>query len=65
MTSGPHELLFAEPAMAEEGGGVFLGCGCGRTTHLILAGDITGPVESAVTCRGCGTVHWFTVTPRA
>jgi hypothetical protein len=51
--------------MAEEGGGVFLGCGCGRTTHLILAGDITGPVESAVTCRGCGTVHWFTVTPRA
>lgn len=59
-----HELLFAEPAPpGEDGGGVYLGCDCGRVTHLILAGELDGPVEASVTCRGCGTTYWFTVTP--
>ena len=52
-----------------EGNGVGICCECRTQTELIIdASDVTDGVhmalpEAAFTCDGCGTTHWFTLTP--
>jgi hypothetical protein len=42
-------------------GGVDVLCDCATITELRFDAD-AAPLESAFTCGGCLTVHWFTVT---
>jgi hypothetical protein len=37
-------------------------CDCGTSTHLTVEVQGTGTAEAAVTCGGCSSVTWFTVT---
>lgn len=45
-------------------GGVEVQCDCGFGTRLDFSDVPVGglPVESAFTCDGCLSVHWFTLT---
>jgi len=57
-------LICANPVPAENGGGMLLVCDCGTATHLVIDWEpgAAGKHEIAVTCDGCGTPHWVTVT---
>ena len=61
----PRSIVSIEPVPPEQGGGLLIGCDCGSITHLILAGleELTQARELAVTCDGCQSSTWFTVTP--
>ena len=54
-----------------EGNGVGVCCECRTRTELIIdASDVTDAAhidlaEQSFTCDGCGTTHWFTLSPTA
>ena len=54
-------LIGIEAVPAEQGGGVLIKCDCATTTHLVIDAP-PGKYELAVTCDGCTTVRWFTIT---
>lgn len=41
---------------------IVIACDCATTTHLAVEVQGSGTGEAAVTCGGCGSVTWFTVT---
>ncbi len=66
-TPPARSLLYVKPVRAEAAGGFLIGCDCGTTTHLIVEDEntLTETQESAFTCDGCHSVHWFTIGPPA
>jgi hypothetical protein len=54
-------------ARVEPPGTLVLGCDCGTTTRLVVqdAETLTEIQEIAVTCEGCCTVRWITVSAAA
>lgn len=68
MSTPGRSLIAAEYLPPERDGQVrvLLTCDCGTATDLTVEveGDFGpgGKGEAAVTCEGCHTVHWFTVT---
>lgn len=59
-------LVSVQPIAAEEGGGLLIICDCGGLIQLVIedVGAIIEPREIAVTCDGCQTSHWITITPQ-
>lgn len=43
-------------------GGVEVLCDCATVTVLTFDAGVSVPLESAFTCDGCLTVHWFELT---
>ncbi len=41
---------------------IVIACDCATTTHLTVEVQGSGTAEAAVTCDGCGSVTWFTVS---
>ena len=48
-------------------GGFILLCDCGHTTEVLVEVGLDPPEvsEIAITCEGCRTSHWVTLTFRA
>ncbi len=61
-----RSLLWVRAVPGSQGGGAELGCDCGTVARLVLDGieQLTDAGQAAVTCDGCHSVRWFTVTPR-
>lgn len=64
----PRSLLYVKPIVTEAGAGLELACDCGIVTQLIIAdtgqlAELLEVYEFAVTCDGCTSVHWFTISP--
>ena len=61
-----RSLIFSSVA---PDGALVLGCDCGLTTHVQIViedgGELRHAREVAVTCDGCCTVRWITVSPAA
>ncbi len=58
-----RSLIAIEAVPPEQGGGVLLACDCGTATHLVVdTPSGPGKYELAVTCGGCSTPSWLTVT---
>lgn len=63
--STPRRSIVFEPS---PGGRAILAiCDCGSSTLLLVKNAERMPYqqESAFTCKGCQTPHWFTVGPAA
>lgn len=61
----PRSVLWAKPVTVPSGNPTFeMACDCATVT--IYEFDVTGmrePAEIPISCDGCQSVHWVTITP--